>query len=141
MADVVVHDDAADQTGLQEQAAHDAAVAEGASAVHQQAAEGAAADAEAAAQLAAEAAQVNLQTAESVVEAAASAEASAEAAGGSEDRVMQALAAQTSAITALTEQLNASKTPAVPAEKPKRSKDKAPGRSRAPLAKRYWGGR
>jgi hypothetical protein len=140
MADtVVIPDSGEDGAVLEEQAAHDAAVAEGASMVHEQQAAEHAAEAEAAADAALAAAEANAAVVEQISQAAATAEASATDAGYSRDAVLEALAAQTTALNSLTEELRAGRKAAEPAkDKPKSTPDKPPARERK--GSWYYGG-
>lgn len=127
---VIVGDDDGDEAPTVVESAHEAAVAEGASAVQAEAAETAADEAKAAAEVALQAAQVNVETATGVAEATASAEASAAQATVSAEMVMDALNAQGAAIASLAEELKASRKQAVPAEKASRpAPDQAPAKS------------
>jgi hypothetical protein len=114
-----------------EAAAHEAAVAEGATAVQAAQAGEAAEEAKAAAELALEAAKVNVESGAAVEAGVQAAQAAAGEATVSAQMVHEALGAQTAAITALTEELRASrKQQAAPAE-PRKSPppDRAPGKS------------
>lgn len=124
---VVVEGDAETEVTPAEVSAHSAAVAEGMTAVQAADAAESAAEAQAAAEVALEAAQANAQTAEAVIEATTMAEGNAQAAQLSAEMVMDALAAQTQAISTLAEELRASRKAAAPVEKPSRSADREPG--------------
>lgn len=111
-----------------EVSAHTAAVAEGMTAVQAADAAGSAEQAQAAAEVALLAAEENAKTAEAVIEATAQAETSAAGAAISAEMVMDALKAQTAAITTLAEELKASRKAAVPDGPPKRpAPDVTPG--------------
>ena len=125
-----------------EESAHAAAVAEGAAIVHEENAEDAAAEAAAAAAVATEAAAANLETAAGTADAAFVAESSAADAGAARDAVLEALTAQTAALSSLTEELRMSReqaaTPVTPAAPTKQKADRAP-KERKGLGSRYYG--
>jgi hypothetical protein len=98
-----------------ELSAHEAAVAEGATAVNAALAVEAAGEAKDAAELALAAAQANVETGLAVADGVQSAQASADVATVSAQMVHEALTAQTAAISALTEELKASRKSARPA--------------------------
>jgi hypothetical protein len=111
---------------IADESARMAAVAEGASSVNAGIAAQAAGEAQEAAEAALSAAQANIESGAVVGEAAGQArEAAAEAASYAE-MTLQALNAQTAAITALTEELRASRQPAAPPEKRKPKRDREP---------------
>jgi F0F1-type ATP synthase epsilon subunit len=89
-----------------EVSAHEAAVAEGATQVHQDRARDAAEKAEEAADLALSAAKHNIENAAEVADASEKAQGAAASASISAETVMEALHAQTSAIAALAERLD-----------------------------------
>jgi hypothetical protein len=122
-------DDASDP--LAASAAHDAAVAEGAAGVQAEGAAVSAAEASAAAEIALEAAQANMATAEQVIAATETAEGSAQAAQVSAEMVMDALNAQSAAISALAEEFKASRKSDVSRETTSRQPppDREPGSS------------
>ena len=125
---VVEGDETAAPASPAEASAHAAAVAEGMTAVQAIDAAESAAEAQAAAEVALLAAEENAKTAEAVIEATAQAEANAAGAAVSAEMVMDALKAQTEAITLLAEELKASRKAAVPSEAPKRpAPDHEPG--------------
>jgi hypothetical protein len=125
---VVVEGDEAGEATPAEQSAHTAAVAEGMTAVQAQQAEQSADEAKAAAEVALLAAEENAKTAEAVIQATAQAEQHAAGASVSAEMVMDALKAQTQAITTLAEELKASRKSATPDSPPKRTApDRAPG--------------
>lgn len=114
-----------------EQSAHEAAVAEGATAVHGEIAAQAAEEAKEAASIALDAAKANMDAALPVAAATEQAQAAAQQATVSAEMVHDALAAQTAAITALTEELRNSRKQAPqegPAKKP--PGDRPPGERR-----------
>ena len=114
-----------------EASAHEAAVAEGATAVIAANAQESAAEASAAAEVALAAAEANIASSDTVVQAAEQATQSAAQAGVNAEMVHEALLAQTRAIAELTAELQASrKAQAPPAEKPQRAApDREPGSS------------
>jgi hypothetical protein len=125
MADVLVEGDQEAVTPA-EQSAHEAAVAEGATAVQAESAAEAAEEAKLAAEVALDAARVNVESGATVAEATAQAQGAAESATVSAEMVMDALAAQGAAIAALTEEFKNSRKTAAPAEKPAASHDRPP---------------
>lgn len=132
MAETVVVGSDADASGTStaEQAAHEAAVAEGATAVHTEDAQEAAAEAKAAAEVALAAAEANITSGAAVEQAAQQADSSAAVASVSAEMVHEALTAQTAAINALAEEMKASRQAA-----PKESKGSAPPGDKAPESK------
>lgn len=112
-----------------EASAHEAAVAEGATAVIAANAQESAAEASAAAEVALAAAEANIASSDTVVQAAEQATQSAAQAGVNAEMVHEALLAQTRAITELTAELQASrKAQAPPQDKPRRAApDREPG--------------
>lgn len=129
LADAVIVGDEEQDPSSAELSAHEAAVAEGATAVQAEQAAESAAEAKAAAEIALQAAEENAKTAESVVEATVAAQQSAAGAGVSAEMVMEALRAQTSAIETLAAELKESRKQAVPAEPKKPAPDRPPSRS------------
>lgn len=130
MPDVTVMENEDTEPTTAEQSAHEAAVAEGATAVQAAVAEEAAAEAQAAAELALDAAKANIETAEGVAEAVAQAQGDAAKASVSAEMVHEALLAQTRAIEELTTELRASRKAAsdVSQSKPRsRPSDESPG--------------
>lgn len=130
MATVVTEDDQGDSEVISAEAsAHEAAVAEGATAVQAEQAAAAAEEAKAAAEVALSAAQNNIESGVAVEQAAQRAESGANVATVSAEMVHEALLAQTNAIKELTAELQASrKQAAQPTEKPRRqSPDTEPG--------------
>lgn len=111
---VIVGDDDAEGAGTAEESAHQAAVAEGATAVQAELAAEAAEEAKAAAEVALGAAQANIDSGMAVEGATASAEAAAAQATVSAEMVHDALAAQTAAINTLAEELKASRKASAP---------------------------
>lgn len=99
-----------------EASAHEAAVAEGATAVQAEQATEAAEEAKAAAEVALDAAKVNVESGAAVEQAAERAEGSAAAASVSLETIHEALTAQGKAIEALTAELKAGRKQAPPAE-------------------------
>ena len=134
MADVVITDTEDEGEGLDDQAAHEAAVAQGAAQVHEEQAQQHATEADAAAEQAAAAAQATEQIAAASAEQTQQAEDAATAAILANEGIQQALAAQAAAIAALTEEIRASRTPAAPVEQ---EVAKAPDTEPAPR-KRHW---
>ena len=131
MADTVVipGDDDAGGPSTPEQSAHEAAVAEGATAVHTENAQEAAAEAQAAAAVALAAAEANIESGAAVEQAAEQAGSSAAVASVSAEMVHEALTAQTAAINALAEELKAARTAGPKEDKPpKPAADRAPDR-------------
>lgn len=131
MAETVVVGDEPDSANPAEASAHEAAVAEGATAVIAANAQEAAAEASAAAEVALAAADANISSADTVVQAAEQATQSAAQAGVNAEMVHEALLAQTRAIAELTAELQASrKAQAPPQDKPRRAApDREPGSS------------
>jgi hypothetical protein len=132
VTEVIVAPDDAGEHDYSDEAAHAAAVAEGASEVHGEQAAEAAGEAQAAAEVALAAAQANIESVANAEEAAATAVAAADQAGVTLDMVHEALLAQGSAITALTEELHAGRQQqqAPRAKRSKPTPDKEPGSSR-----------
>jgi len=128
-----------------EESEHAAAVAEGAATVRAEQAAEAAEDATVAADLAVSAARANEETAAGTAEAAAVAENSATDAQAARDAVLQALNAQTVALSSLTEELRLQREgsnsagPEVPT-KPKRTPDRPPSGGKK-FRDRYYGRR
>lgn len=113
---------------LADESVRQAAVAEGFSAAQAGLAEEAAGDAKAAAEVALEAAQANIESVGAAAEAGAVAQEAAASAASSEDRIYEALTAQTAAITAFLDEMRASRQTPVPTSKPRKSKrDRSPG--------------
>jgi hypothetical protein len=113
-----------------EVSAHEAAVAEGASDVHAALAEESAAEAREAAEIALSAAQANIESGQAVAEATESAQAAAGEATISAKMVMEALDAQSAAISALAEQFAAerkSQNAPPPGEGKRAPSDRQPG--------------
>ena len=141
MADVVVSEGGDTEGGGVAESAHEAAVAEGASAVLAETAVTASAEAQAAAEIALEAADANISSGQLVEQAVATANESAAVASVSADMVHEALTAQTSAIAALTEELRASRKSAGNGQAPKAA---PPSGDRAPAKRgfghKYYGG-
>jgi hypothetical protein len=131
MPEVVIAGDEAEAPSTAEASAHEAAVAEGATAVIAANAEQSAAEAAAAAEVALAAADANIASAGTVVQAAEQATQSAAQAGVNAEMVHEALLAQTRAINELTAELQASrKAAAPPQERPSRpAADREPGSS------------
>jgi hypothetical protein len=132
MPDVTVETDDDAGAGTAEQSAHEAAVAEGATAVQAAIAAESAQEAKEAAELALAAAAANVEAGSAVEAGVESAQAAAGEATVSAQMVHEALSAQTSAITALTEELrNSRKQQAAPSPETRKSPppDRAPGKS------------
>lgn len=129
MAETIVVGDEESSISPAEQSAHEAAVAEGATAVNAALATEAAAEAKAAAETALEAAAANIESGMAVEAAVEQANTAGASAAVSAEMVHEALLAQTSAINALTEELRSSrKASAPPAEVGRRSRpDREPG--------------
>lgn len=128
MAEVVVSESEAPDTGTAELSAHAAAVAEGATAVQAELAAEAAGEAKAAAEVALGAAAANMEAGLAVEQATVTAEGAAQQATVSAEMVHEALQAQTAAITALTEQMAADRKAAAPPEGKRRApRDREPG--------------
>jgi hypothetical protein len=122
MPEVVVTGGETEAPSTVEASAHEAAVAEGATAVIAANAEQSAAEAAAAAEVALAAADANIASADTVVQAAEQATQSAAQAGVNAEMVHEALLAQTRAIAELTAELQASrKAQAAPQDKPARA--------------------
>lgn len=115
-----------DGADLEDQAAHEAAVASGAASVHEEQAEEAAADAQAAAAMAAEAAEANLESVGDAVEAAQLAESAANVSTAALSGIESAIAAQTEIMHTLVEELRESRTAAPAPEPVKETPDTAP---------------
>jgi len=128
MPDEIVITDSGDETSPEESSAHEAAVAEGAAAVHSGNAEEAAEEAKQAAEAGLAAAAANIAAAEAANDAADRAEQAAEQTGVTLDMLHEALSAQGSAITALTEEIRNSRkeTKPKPADPVTHTKDEAP---------------
>lgn len=138
MADVIVRED--EDTDLEDQAAHDAAVSEGAAEVHEEQAEEHADEARAAAEVAAQAAQANIEAVGQAAEAAAVAEGAAEVATDAESRVVEAIQAQSAVIASLVDELRAGREAAQAKpqpDKPAKTADKPP--ARRGFGQRYYG--
>lgn len=130
MADtVIVGDEGGDALPTTaEQSAHEAAVAEGATAVQAVSAAESAEEAKAAAEVALSAAEANIASGAMAEEAAAEAAQSAAQAGVSLEMIHEILQAQGTAIEALTAELKASRKEAAPATAAKSpSPDREPG--------------
>jgi predicted O-linked N-acetylglucosamine transferase (SPINDLY family) len=132
LADTVVvgDQDAGGAPASVEESAHQAAFAEGATAVQAQSAAESAAEASAAAEAALAAAAMNLEGGAAVAQATEAAQGAAASAQVSAEMVMEALQAQTQAINTLTEELKASRRAASAEDKPRRSPpsgDREPG--------------
>ena len=115
-----------DGTDLEDQAAHDAAVALGAAEVHEEAAEDAAGDAQASAEMAAMAAQAAGEGVAEAVEAASTAEAAAGVTVAALDGIQAAIEAQTATLGMLAEELRESRAAQAPPEEVKEPPDNAP---------------
>lgn len=126
MDEITISDD--DGTSSEQSSAHDAAVAEGAAAVHKDIATDASAEAKEAAQAALETTKANIDAAQVAHEAADRAEAAAEQSGITLDMVHQALVSQGTAISALTNELKAGRKETRPAvtEPVQHASDEAP---------------
>lgn len=122
MADVTVETSEDVGEGIADESARMAAVAEGASAVNAGLAAQAAGEAGEAAEAALSAAQANIESGAAVADAAETAQAAAASAGVSAEMMHEALLAQTAAITALTEELRASRQPVTPPSSGRKSK-------------------
>lgn len=138
MTDVVVSGDDDASVDLQAQSAHDAAVAQGAAAVHEQQAGQAAVEAAAAAEAAIQAAQANLSATDEAVAAGETAQMAAMDASASRDAILEAIGAQTGAINTLVEELRSARASAEPPAPKKTSSDRQPARKRK--GSFYWGG-
>lgn len=140
MADVVVSGggDSGDAQTVAE-AAHEAAVAEGATAVNAEQAAEAAAEATAAAEIALAAAEANIEAGAAIESGVASAESSAVDAMVSAEMVHEALAAQTAAITALTDELKLQRESAArPPKESSSSSSPAPDAEPGPKIPGYY---
>lgn len=128
MSEVIVTDSGNGEASPEETSAHEAAVAEGAAAVHSGNAEEAAEEAKQAAELGLATAAANMAAAETASEAADRAENAAEQTGVTLDMMHEALIAQGSAITALTDEIRNSRKESKPkpAEPVTNTKDEAP---------------
>jgi hypothetical protein len=138
MPDVIVHEDEGQE--IEDQSAHDAAVAEGAAEVHEEHAEESADEARAAAEVAASAAQANIEAVGMAAEAAQAAEGAAGVAVEAESRVVEAIQAQSAVIASLVDELKASREAAASKpepDKPTKTADKPP--SKRGLGHRYYG--
>lgn len=138
MADVIVRED--EDAEIEDQAAHDAAVSEGAAEVHEEHAEESADEARAAAEAAAMAAQANIEAVGQAAEAAEVAEGAAGVAVEAESRVVEAVQAQSAVIQSLVDELRASREAAATTpqpETPAKTPDKPP--SRKGFGHRYYG--
>lgn len=111
---------------LDDQAAHAAAVAEGAAGVHEDLAEEAAEDAQASAELAASAAMAVNEGVADAVEAAQVAESAAEVSVSALAGIESAVRAQTETLAMLAQELRESRTPAPAPEPVKETPDQAP---------------
>lgn len=129
MAEVIVSGEDEQVITPVEQSAHEAAVAEGASAVQAQAAAVAAEEAKAAAEVALSAAQANIESGQAVEAAVEQANAAGASASVSAEMVHDALKAQTAAISALTEELRADRknNSPVPGNSGRPKPDREPG--------------
>lgn len=111
---------------LEDQAAHEAAVAQGAAEVHQESAEQSAEDAAAAASMAAEAAEANLESVADAVEAAATAEYAAGISVAALSGIESAIVAQSEIMSTLVAELRESRTSQVTPEPVKETPDQPP---------------
>jgi hypothetical protein len=127
---VVVGDDDSSDPGTAAESAHQAAVAEGATGVQTDLAQEAADQATAAAEIALGAAEANIAAGAVVESAVATADGAAAVATVSAEMVQEALAAQTAAIHALTEELALQRKAAPAPDKPKSkpAEDASPGK-------------
>ena len=137
MADTVIVGDeggGTDGSPSAELSAHEAAVAEGATAVQAASAAESADEAKAAAEIALQAAQANAASSAVAEEAAAAASQSAAQAGVSLEMIHEALTAQGSAIEALTAELKASRRQETKPDKPQST----PAPDREPASGTRW---
>jgi hypothetical protein len=116
---IIAEGDSAEQPTTAAESAHEAAVAEGATAVQTEQAAASAATATEAAEVALAAAQANMEAGAAVEGAVATANESAAVATVSAEMVHDALVAQTKAISALTEELQAQRRSLASDTKPK----------------------
>jgi fused signal recognition particle receptor len=133
---VVIPGESEEAPTTAEVSAHEAAVAEGATAVQAELAAEAADEAKVAAEVALAAAQENAETVEGTIEATVAAQGAAEMSQAFAEEIRDAMKAQGQAITALTEELAASRrAAAAPADRSsrKRSADGEPS-----ARKRHW---
>lgn len=107
--DIVIHSGDPGEVTPEESSAHEAAVAEGATAVHEQNAEQASSEAKAGAEVALASAAATIEAAESAGASAERAEAAAEQSAVTLEMMHQTLVAQGEAISALTKELKASR--------------------------------
>lgn len=135
MADVIISGEEGQDVTPAEQAAHQAAVAEGATAVQAATAEEAAGEAKAAAEVALAAAAANIESGAAVEQAAEQASVSAATAGVNAEMVYQAIQAQTGAIQELVAELQASRKAAQP---PQEKRSSPPSPDREPSSGQRW---
>lgn len=132
MDEITVTAAGSEESSPSESAAHDAAVSEGASAVHAGNAESAADEAHEAAETTAAIAQQTIAAASAAVESAERAEAAQEATGVTMEAIHSAMMAQSDLLGTLLTEIRDSRAPAPPPEPEISSKpDKAP-------RKRHW---
>lgn len=129
-----VHVTEPEEPGPEQDSAHQAAVAEGAAAVHHDAAEEAAEEAKQAAEAGLAGAQATIAAAESAAESAARAEAAQEASGVTLEAVHEAVTGLGSGINTLLDEFRASRKESAPKppEPVTETKDEAPANPRKP---------
>lgn len=141
MADVVVTGEDDQGNPAPAQSAHEAAVAEGAAGVRGEQAAESAAEAKAAAEVAIAAAEANAQTAAVAEEAAAQSAANAAASAVTLEMIHEQQAAMLQGLSALSEELKASRKPAAPKPQSTAAPDQPPARRQNFLERRVGGRR
>jgi uncharacterized iron-regulated protein len=124
---VIPEQDESPAADLAMQGAHDAAVAEGGAGVRAELATEAASEAEAAAAVALAVAEENAKTAQAVIEAQASAEGAAEESKSLAEMMRAEHEATRNMISALAEELKASRETKTPAAEPPKTSERPPG--------------